>query len=569
MTKIRQVILNTKIRTKVFLFAILISTLPVIILGTYLVKRTYTDLEQQLLEQQKLRANSIAQHLSGKINEVFVSLELLEAVADLKEQQVPVYDLLRRNSSLNEIVLVDLDGEVQQVYSRFVVNRWLEGEKWFSGDMGMKLRLGQRAWGDLEQNQYAQPSIKLLVPIWHETQGEVIGGLGAELQLQKPLGELSLQKLHQGETIYLLDQRDQIISQGLPPIPGGEVLSTSALLPEFGWKVVIEQSRSEAFAPMRFLIYRTILNLALVVLLIGFVSTNISLTFIQPLEALQKAMSKVKEGFWPKKVPINRGDEIGQLANAFYDMTQELETKSKELMQANKLSALGQVASGFAHEVNNPLATIEVYAEDLLDRLREDGEEFFHSGQLIQYVETIKGNVDRCKRITENLLHFSRPSQWQSEWFSINEVVENSLAMIRPVVRKIGITIKADLVPSQELPLVNGDPVQLTQVLVNVFNNAIDAMSTLKGGTLAIKTGTANGQVLIKIVDTGIGMSEEQLVRVFDPFYTTKSPGQGTGLGLSICYEIMKQFGGTIELKSNKGVGTEVLISIPTMEGKK
>src|SRR5690606_12226698 len=134
-----------KIRTKMFLFALLVSTLPVILLGSYLVKKTYADLEQQLLEQQKLRVNSVAQQLSGKINEVFVSLELLETVIDVEQQGVSVYDLLRRISALNEIVLVDLEGNVQQVYSRFGVNRWLEGGNWFSGAMDARLRSGQRA----------------------------------------------------------------------------------------------------------------------------------------------------------------------------------------------------------------------------------------------------------------------------------------------------------------------------------------------------------------------------------------------------------------------------------------
>lgn len=556
-----------KIRTKMFLFALLVSTLPVILLGSYLVKKTYADLEQQLLEQQKLRVNSIAQQLSGKINEVFVSLELLETVIDVEQQGVSVYDLLRRISALNEIVLVDLEGNVQQVYSRFGVNRWLEGGNWFSGAMDARLRSGQRAWGDLEQNEYMQPSIKLLVPIRDEKLGEVVGGLGAELQLQKPLGELSRQKLHQGETIYLLDNRGKIIFQGLPVTPQGDVLSTSAIIPEFGWQVVIEQSKSEAFAPMRMLLFRTVFILALVVFLIGLISTQISLSFIQPLEALQQAMSRVKEGHWPKKVPINRGDELGQLANAFYDMTRELEIKSRELIQANKLSALGQVASNFAHEVNNPLATIEAYLEDLEDRLQAEGEDFFRSGYLMQYLEVIKGNLERCKKITSNLLHFSRPSKSQSEWFSVNEVVENSLSMIAPRARKMGITIKREL-SSSGLPLINGDAVQLVQVLLNVFNNALDAMRPKEEGVLSVKTEAANNLIVIKVVDTGIGMSEEQLKQAFDPFYTTKAPGQGTGLGLSICYEIIKQFRGTIQLKSEQGVGTEVIIGIPVVEGE-
>ena len=242
------------------------------------------------------------------------------------------------------------------------------------------------------------------------------------------------------------------------------------------------------------------------------------------------------------------------------DITEEKEME-EALIQADKLSALGLMASSFAHEVNNPLATIKVYAEDLLDRMEE--EETVEADELQQYLKIIDENTDRCKKITRNLLNFSRKSEWSIQDIDVNEVVQSSIELVGHALKKKQIQLETNL--KSDLPFIKGDALNLMQVFVNIMNNGIDAMEESEG-TLSIETKFVErfNHVVISISDTGEGIAEENLSKVFDPFYTTKPLGKGTGLGLSVCYGLLEQLGGTISINSEIGKGTTFEIKIPT-----
>lgn len=232
------------------------------------------------------------------------------------------------------------------------------------------------------------------------------------------------------------------------------------------------------------------------------------------------------------------------------------------VMQADKLSALGLMASGFAHEINNPLSTIEVHAEDLEDRLQTEKKELLESGEIGRYLGIIRKNVSRAKRITENLLNFSRKSEWKQEWIDVPVIMEESLTLINHAFTKKKITVYREWDPS--LPRIKGDALQLMQVIINLLNNAIDAVSPL--GIIKVRSTVEGHTLVIRICDNGIGIDEEQLSNVFVPFFTTKEIGKGTGLGLSICYGIVSRMGGSIYLESKKAQGTEVTVTLPIEE---
>lgn len=233
------------------------------------------------------------------------------------------------------------------------------------------------------------------------------------------------------------------------------------------------------------------------------------------------------------------------------------------VMQADKLSALGLMASGFAHEINNPLATIQAYAEDLTDRLQTERRELVDSGDMDRYLRVIRDNVARSKQITQNLLNFSRKSEWKQEWIDVPAVLEESLALIHHSIVKKRVQIFREWEPN--LPKVRGDALQLMQVIVNLLNNALDAVAL--AGFVGIQAYDAGDQLKIRVYDNGPGILREHLAKVFDPFFTTKEVGKGTGLGLSIAYGIISRMGGTISLESTPGQGTEVLVSLPVVEG--
>jgi signal transduction histidine kinase/HAMP domain-containing protein len=250
----------------------------------------------------------------------------------------------------------------------------------------------------------------------------------------------------------------------------------------------------------------------------------------------------------------------GEFLVVIEDITEQKQMEEK-IIQTDKLSALGLMASSFAHEVNNPLATINVFAEDLIDRLEQQDADLDEE-EMALYLTKIKENTERCKKITSNLLNFSRKSNWTVTHMDINETIVNSISLVESTLKKKQIKLTTAL--PHHLPLLLGDSLKLMQVLVNLINNAIDAME--QSGQLDISASVEQNYVLIQVMDTGSGIKPEVLGKIFDPFYTTKPVGKGTGLGLSVCYGIIEEFGGTIQVESKVGAGTNVKVRLPVRE---
>jgi len=226
---------------------------------------------------------------------------------------------------------------------------------------------------------------------------------------------------------------------------------------------------------------------------------------------------------------------------------------NSQLFRSEKLASLGKLAAGVAHEINNPLTGILTNSSLLLEDLpaddprREDVEVMVH--------ETI-----RCREIVKRLLDFARQTKPQKRLADINALIENIILLVRNQASFRNILIEKKL---DEIPEVLVDPDQIQQVFVNIILNAAEAMT--KGGVLTVTSGTSSSgeYLVIKIADTGPGISEEVRERIFDPFYTTKE--HGTGLGLSISYGIVEQHGGTIGVESSLGKGSTFVIQLPVL----
>jgi two-component system, NtrC family, sensor kinase len=233
-----------------------------------------------------------------------------------------------------------------------------------------------------------------------------------------------------------------------------------------------------------------------------------------------------------------------------------------QLMQAEKLSSIGILAAGVAHEINNPLNSVAGYAEALLRRLRD--EESLASDPRLEdfskYLKVIIRESYRCKGTIECLLSFSRKSDGTVGKVYINEVVQEILELVRHKSRYEKITISTDL--QADLPVVIGDPAGLRQVFMNLFMNAHQSIEA--SGKVEIVTSQADAEtVVVKISDSGHGISKEALDQIWDPFFTTKSTGQGLGLGLAITYNIIKRHGGEISVASIVGEGSTFTVRIP------
>ena len=231
---------------------------------------------------------------------------------------------------------------------------------------------------------------------------------------------------------------------------------------------------------------------------------------------------------------------------------QEIEAR---LQVAARLAAVGELAAGVAHELNNPLAVMQGYAELLATR--EDLDETMRSD-----VERIFKEAKRATRITANMISFAGKREPAVNRVCINSIVERALDQHAWQMKVSNIGVLTDLSP--DLPEAMADFYQLQQVFVNLIANAENAMTEANGrGTLTIKTRQVNGAIRVAMTDDGPGIAKDTLDKIFDPFFTTKEVGKGTGLGLSSCYGILEQHGGTIRAESRLGEGATFVVEIP------
>jgi signal transduction histidine kinase len=294
------------------------------------------------------------------------------------------------------------------------------------------------------------------------------------------------------------------------------------------------------------------------------VSAVISLLIIvlvkRPIQKLSQTMAKVEAGDLKARVSIDTKDELGKLGESFNSMIVSLDHTKMELqrqheyqiMQAEKLATIGELASGIAHEIKNPLAGIGAAIQILSDELnlRESHKEI---------IDEVMNQLGRLNKITKDLLAFARPQDPKFVFSDIVEGIQKATFLIkkRAEDQKIEIITKID----QNIPKVLIDPEQIQQVFLNVMVNAVQAMP--EGGKLEIEAvRIAGGSLRITIADTGKGIPKENLRRIFSPFFTTKH--QGTGLGLSICRSIIEKHDGRIDVESRVGAGTRFVITLPS-----
>jgi len=231
-------------------------------------------------------------------------------------------------------------------------------------------------------------------------------------------------------------------------------------------------------------------------------------------------------------------------------------------MQESKMAALGKMAAGIAHEINNPLAVIAEKAGWIKDLLKmEDIPKSKNFQEFADAVGKIESHTNRAKTVTHRLLGFARRMEPISERVSINSVLDESIDFLENEARYRNIDIQVDYSP--DLPLLLSDPAQLQQVFLNIINNAIDAIG--KNGEIIIRTQyrAKNQEISIEIADNGPGIAKEMINKIFDPFFTTKEVGKGTGLGLSISYGIIEKLGGRILVASEEGKGSTFTIYLP------
>lgn len=306
--------------------------------------------------------------------------------------------------------------------------------------------------------------------------------------------------------------------------------------------------------------YKEIILLAVGLIALNFIIVYILiLKIIKPVLGLTENLREVGRGNLSIRSTIAHKDEIGFLSQAFNSMMdnlnqarEELKSTRSHMIQTEKMAAMGKLAIGLAHEINNPLGGVLTCIETLKQNSRDEE-------LRIKYLKLIHTGLERIKRTVKQLLDFGKQRDFHPEPTDISILLNRTLEMTSHHFSSNHISLHKDL--DNNLSEILLDPHQLIQVFVNLILNAVQAMP--EGGRLWIKTCQENGKVRITIKDTGCGIAEENLDRIFDPFFSTKEHGQGTGLGLSVSYGIIQNHGGKIEVESQELVGSEFSILLP------
>ncbi len=263
------------------------------------------------------------------------------------------------------------------------------------------------------------------------------------------------------------------------------------------------------------------------------------------------------------KIPMRLDDrEVTHVITIGEDLTQA-KLVQQQIAQTEKLAAVGQLAAGVMHEINNPLATIGACVEALTTRV--DDLPPGPRQAVGEYLDIIESELGRCKSIVDGLLDFSRPKARAKYPVQVNQVVEDALFLLRYHDRFKRIRLVRQL--EDELPLIEANAEQLMQAFLDLALNAIDAMDGR--GTLTVRSRPnpeRADEVMIEIADTGMGIPREDIAKIFEPFFTTKAPGQGTGLGLSITYAIVQHHGGRVLVDSQLGSGSTFRVILPAFQ---
>jgi two-component system NtrC family sensor kinase len=299
-------------------------------------------------------------------------------------------------------------------------------------------------------------------------------------------------------------------------------------------------------------------------LLIGIVAFVIILRTLRPLRVLRARAQQVAGGDYARRIAVASHDEIGELVREFDLMAAAIQEREQRLIRSERLATVGRMAAQITHEVRNPLASIGLYAELLGDEIAEKGPE------PRRLLSSIASEVDRLTEITENYLRFARFPEAKLEAEDLGAIATSVLEFSRAELAQAGIEL--DLQVADGLPEVLADESQLRQALLNLVRNAREAMTT--GGRLRVavdanaRAGDVDGDVdvRLRLSDTGSGIPEADLAKIFDPFFSTKD--KGTGLGLALVQQIVAEHGARIDVESSPGLGTTFTLIFPPRAGQ-
>lgn len=331
---------------------------------------------------------------------------------------------------------------------------------------------------------------------------------------------------------------------------------------ERGWLIATVAKKDRVLAPV-IKQKKVMLTVGAIILIVSAITAVLlSKTLTKPISLLSKGAKEIGSGNLDYRIAVFSGDEIGDLAKGFNSMSEALKENihkrieaESRACQAEKLASIGELAAGVAHEINNPLGNIISISRLLNEDIDSNGCDI---NAIKKDIGTIIREGRKCEDIVVGLLNFSREIPLHKTLENLNDLIDEVLAIFNNRFYDKGISLYREY---SEIPEVYVDRAQIQQVFTNIILNSIHA--TGNGGNIKVKTKMNRDSVDVEISDTGVGISKENIKKVFNPFFTTKEVGKGTGLGLAISYGIIKKHNGEITLESDEGKGTRCIITLP------
>lgn len=564
--------------------------IPAFLVTGYL---TFDQTSRALKRQKQEDELVIAKNIAAQVEEVLTKArKTVETTAELPEiknndpegRLAALTLVIKVTELLDGLILWDLNGRAlltdaaEPDTQRLFPNSAL--------DLFVRPCLGSEGTvvSDVYRSETGEPAVGISAPI--RVEGHPVGVLTAGVLLNNhSLGGIEEIRIGKSGYAYLVDALGQIIAHPQqnrlfedirqnPPVQelakkrgpgvtdfinaeGIRVVAAHAPVAGTGWGVVVRQPASESYVYVKKMF--SVLGLIFILILCLSVVAGVLLAWLltRPLADLAEGVRRVTSGNLGTTVPVTTQDELGALGKAFNEMTarlrrmiEEAATAEKRLAHNEKLAAVGQLAAGVAHEINNPLTVISGFAEHLKDNAPLTGKNRAH-------LEDILRETERCQSLVANLLGFARQAPPHTSLVDVESLVDETIALVLPQANPIGVGFAIQV--KTQLPPLNLDRDQMKQVLLNILFNACQAMP--RGGQVTITFDSNEAEAIVEIRDTGPGIPPESLHKIFTPFFTTKE--NGTGLGLALSYAFVERHGGSLRAENPLSGGTCFTIRLP------
>lgn len=593
---LRPVRINLRLKLSAALVAVAVLTAASA--GFFATRSSYEALKHQKQQDELVMAKNIAAQVDEVLRKARQTVEALAEDPQIKsmepDRQKAALTLVAKVTELIDgIVVSDLSGRVLVADQTEPNTASLLPEQPYQFMIEPVKRQASARFSEIFKSRSGEVVVAINAPIYR---GRALVGVLSGLILLKnhSMGGIEGIRIGKSGYAYLVDsdgnvivhpQRQKLLEnlRAHPPVQellknrlgviefvnqeGVSVLAAFAPIEPTGWGVVVRQPTSESYAYAQQILYFLCAVFLAGMGLAAFVGVMLARKIAEPVTLLAEGVRKVTRGDLEARIPVAGRDEIGELAEAFNEMTrrlrlhlEEIQTAHKrvlstqqQLFQSEKLAAIGQLAAGLAHEINNPLNIISGFNEVLLDETPSNDVRR-------PRLEEIGRETARCQRLVAELLHFAKPKEPDRRPTDVGALVTDTLHLVQSQAKAQGVEIEAET--SGNLSRLRIDADQIKQAVLNLLLNACQAMP--EGGRLNVRTRRANGHVEIRVSDTGPGVPEKNIKSIFNPFFTTKD--EGTGLGLPLSHAIVEQHGGKIGVESAPGRGSVFTISLPAGE---